>query len=93
MYRLEWMEYRTLFVFEILRNIYPKNVWIMRKCRIYFRDRITNKIQHFDTKGTRINYDELEKTLKENNKSFMYITNITDGLKEKTPCNMKKHKK
>ena len=49
------------------------------RSRIYYRDKITNEIWYFETKGTRVSRDKLEKTLKENNKSFLYITSITDG--------------
>lgn len=44
--------------------------------RIYHKDRYTNKIWYLETKGTRVSYDKLEVYLKENNKKFLYITNI-----------------
>lgn len=46
------------------------------RCRIYYKDRYTNKIWYLETKGTRVSYDKLEVYLKENNKKFLYITNI-----------------
>lgn len=47
------------------------------KCRIYLQDRETNEIWYFETKWPRVSYDKLDKYLKENNKKFLYITNIT----------------
>lgn len=44
--------------------------------RIYFQDRYTNKIWYLETKGTVVSYDKLDVYLKENNKKFLYITNI-----------------
>lgn len=47
------------------------------RCRIYLQDRKTNEIWYFETKWPRVSYDKLDKYLKENNKKFLYITNIT----------------
>ena len=46
------------------------------KCRIYLQDRYTNKIWYIETKWPIISLDKLELYLKENNKKFLYMTNI-----------------
>ena len=60
------------------------------RCRIYYKDRITNEIWYYKTKGTRVSRDKLELYLKEHNKNFLYSTYI-DGEEIKDKEKLTEH--